>query len=272
MNGRGYIGGSSIPGILGVSPFRTPLDEYLNITGEADTSPSPEDRAFFDDRKEWEPIAFKRFERVTGMKILRTNVRYDDPNLPWAKAEIDFEPSDVDNGETKTSRPELAYQWGVPGVDEPPLYVTAQAMWGLGVTRHLGKQHTYVQRFGLDENDIYHVDADDALIIDIRDRAAFFWKHHIEKRRPPQPSTLDDVLKLYGRGTDRAVEASDDIKDALEARAKAMNTIAIHDAIKLQAELEIKKFMRDASVLTIGGRVVATWKADVRGIRTFRTK
>jgi hypothetical protein len=35
--------------------------------------------------------------------------------------------------------------------------------------------------------------------------------------------------------------------------------------------LQIQKFMRDASVLTINGKTVATWKADSRGIRSFRT-
>src|SRR5215469_5129954 len=147
MSGRDYIGGSRIPGILGVSPYRTPLDEYYVITGEIDMTPTPDKLAFFEERKEWEHIAFKRFERVTGMRILRTNTRYDDPHFSWAKAEIDFEPSESDNGETKTSDPQMRYQWGVPGQDEPPLYVTAQAVWGLGVTRHLGKDHTYVQRF-----------------------------------------------------------------------------------------------------------------------------
>lgn len=272
MTGRGYIGGSSIPGILGVSPYATPLDEYFKITGEMDTTPTPERQQFFDERKEWEPIAFKRFERVTGMRILRTNVRYDDPVYPWAKAEIDFEPSETDNGETKTSDPSVRWMWGEPGVDEPPLYVTAQAMWGLGVTRHMGKDHTYVQRFGLNENDLFHVYYDEALNIEIRDRALHFWTHHIEKRRAPQPSNLNDVLKLYGRGTERAVEATDEIREALEARTKALQHIAIQDAGKLKAELTIKTFMRDASTLTVRGQVVATWKADKRGIRTFRQK
>ena len=29
----GYCGGANIAGILGISPFRTPLDEYLLISG-----------------------------------------------------------------------------------------------------------------------------------------------------------------------------------------------------------------------------------------------
>lgn len=268
----GYCGGSNVAGILGVSPYRTALDEYFTITGEGGGDISEAQREFFEDRKEWEPIAFKRFERKTGMRILRSNVRYDDHSLPWAKAEIDFEPSEEDNGETKTAAPEVRWMWGEPEIDEPPLYITAQVMWGLGVTKHLGKTHTYVQRFGLNDNAIYHVHADDALIIDIRERVMHFWKHNIEKRRPPLPSTLDDVLKLYGRGTERAVEAPQDIRQALEARFNAMNRIKVAEGDKLAAELEIKKFMRDASVLTIGGKVVATWKADVRGIRQFRMK
>lgn len=269
MSGRGYIGGGMIAAILGVSPFGTPLDAYYAITGELDMSPDAPKQSFFDRRKEWEPYAFKCFERCAGIKIVRTNVRYDDPGFAWAKAEIDFETEDGFNGELKTGRPEVAWMWGTPGLEEPPLYVTAQVMWGLGVT---GKSHCYVHRFDLDDDAIYHVERDEELIIDIRERALRFWNHHVVPRRPPPPSNVEDVLKLYGKGTERAVEATPDIIQALDARADACAAGKLADANKTMADTKIKLFMRDASVLTIRGKPVATWKANVNGIRTFRIK
>lgn len=267
MSGRGYIGGAHIAAILGVSPFMTPLDAYYSITGERDVSPSDDKRSFFDRRKAWEPMATACFEGATGIKVVRRNHRYDDSVFPWAKAEIDFETEDDSNGETKTCRPDVAWMWGTPGLEEPPMYVTAQAMWGLGIHP---KPQCYVHRFDLDDDAIYHVARDDDLIHEIRERALHFWRHHIEKKRAPQPTNVEDVLKLYGRGTERAVEATDDVIKALEARAAAKKKQKLLDAEFVSADFTIKNHMRDASALTVRGKLVATWKADKRGIRTFR--
>ena len=74
---RGYIGGGNIAGILGLSPFKSPLDEYLTITGD-EAEISDAQREFFDDRRDLEPWAAKKFTRATGLQVIRSNVRYDD--------------------------------------------------------------------------------------------------------------------------------------------------------------------------------------------------
>ena len=116
------------------TPFRTPLDEYLLIVNELQDELTPEKAEFFEDRRDLEPWAAKKFTRKTGLAVVRANERYSDAEFPWAKAEVDFETEDGSNGETKTVHPNAVSGWGDPETEEPPLYVTAQAMWGLGVT------------------------------------------------------------------------------------------------------------------------------------------
>jgi putative phage-type endonuclease len=270
MTGRGYLGGGDIAAVCGIDPRRTPLDAYAHITGEFAVGESADDREFFDRRKAWEPVANAIFEQRMDMKILITNVRYQDPVLPWARAEIDFEPSGNNNGETKTVRADVRYLWDEPviGTEEPPEYVTCQVMWGMGVN---GRDGCHVHALDLDTSWFYFVPRDEETIMIVRDQAARFWKNHVEKRRPPLPQDVDDLNRLYGRGTQRTVEASPEIVEALAARAKAKNLRTIQDAAMSSATLEVQKFMRDASVLTINGKTVATWKADSRGIRSFRT-
>src|ERR1700744_499412 len=130
VSDRYYIGGGIIAMVLGISPFGTPLDAYYAITGERPVDITDEKQQFFEERKEWEPIAFQRFTRKTGLEIVRCNHRYTDRVWPWARAEIDFEFEDGSNGETKTVEVWSAPYWGIAGVDEPPAYITAQAMWG----------------------------------------------------------------------------------------------------------------------------------------------
>jgi putative phage-type endonuclease len=268
---RGYIGGGNIAGILGISPFKTALAEYQTITGESPEEITPEQAEFFEDRRDLEPWAAKKFTRRTGLAVVRTNVRYDDADFPWAKAEIDFEAEDGGNGETKTVHPNAVRDWGDPDADEePPMYVTAQAMWGMGVHR---TTHCYVQALvGFDDYRLFRIERDDDLIREIRQQAARFWRFHIEPRRPPQPVNAEDVVRLYARDTGRAVEADPEIRAAVADLATERQVIALHTTRKEQHEFRIKAFMRDATTLLVHGQPAVTWKARADGVRVFRIR
>lgn len=274
---RGYVGGANIAGILGLSPFRTPLDEYLLIVNELQDELTPEKAEFFEDRRDLEPWAAKKFTRKTGLPVCRTNMRYSDAEFEWAKAEIDFEvyttPSldEEANGETKTVHPNAVSGWGDPDAgEEPPLYVTAQAMWGLGVT---GRQLCYVQALiGFDDHRIYEVRRDDELIAEIRRQAERFWKYHVLPRRPPPPTNVEDLLRLYPRGTGRAVEADTETQLSMTELHALRQRIKLLEAQKAVEEFKIKGFMRDATTLTAGGIAIATWKPRSDGVRVFNLK
>jgi putative phage-type endonuclease len=268
---RGYVGGGNIAGILGLSPFKSPLDEYLTITGD-EQEITPKQAEFFEDRRDLEPWAAKKFTRRTGLQVVRTNQRYDDATFPWAKAEVDFEPDeDGSNGETKTVHPNAVSAWGDPDAgEEPPTYVTAQAMWGLGVT---GRARCYVQALiGFDDYRLYVVERDDALIAEIRRQAANFWRFYVEPRRMPAPTRVEDLLRLYATDSGRAVEANADIRDTLEALCNERQALKLHTARKDVHEYAIKAYMRDATTLLVNGQPAITWKARADGVRVFRIR
>lgn len=274
LSDRGYVGGGNIAAILGLSPFQSPLDAYFSITNELPVELSPAKRKFFDRRKALEPFAAECFEMATGLNIVERNHRYDDPHFPWAKAEIDaevIENGDIVNIETKTVSMSSAWQWGDPEEgEEPPLYVTAQVFWGLGVT---GREKAYVHALiGLDDDRIYEVHRDERLIEDIRSHASKFWKYHVEPRRMPQPTTVEDLQRLYARDSGRAVEADSAALTAIESMDKVKRHLKLLDSEKLIHELEIKKFMRDATTLTQRGIAIATFKSRADGVRVFRVK
>jgi putative phage-type endonuclease len=268
---RGYIGGGNIAGILGLSPFRTPLDEYLLIVNELQDEITPEQAEFFEDRRDLEPWLAKKFTRRTGLQVVRTNVRYQDAEFPWAQAEIDFEVEDGSNGETKSVHPNAVGAWGDPDAgEEPPAYVTVQAMWGLGVKP---APKTYVQAMvGFDKHLVYESHRDDELIAEIRAQAARFWKYHIVPRRPPPPVNVDDLLRLYPRGTGRAVEADTETQLAMTELHALRQRIKLLESQKALQEYQIKGFMRDATTLTAGGIAIATWRARTDGVRVFNLK
>lgn len=251
---RGYIGGGNIAGILGVSPYKSPLDEFLTITGQADDI-DPEREAFFKRRKALEPFVTEVFEQRTGIRVARRNVRYTHPVHTFIKAEIDFEPGD-ENGEIKTVHPLAARDWGDAGTDDIPVYVTAQAMHGLMVT---GRAAAWIHALiGLDDDRIYRIERDNALIADIEAREVEFWRAYVMRGVAPDASTVADVARLYPRDSGRTVEADDAAEADLE-RLKAITPLA-KEAEEIKDRLRL--YMRDATTLTVAGKPAATWKAQ----------
>lgn len=278
MTGRGYIGGGHIAAILGISPYQTPLDAYCEITGDMPRAMADQKEAeqqeFFWRRRALEPFANACFERQTGLKIVCENRRYDDKEFPWAKAEIDAEFDDPISGErcnieTKTARVEVRDQWGDPRLDEePPPYITVQGMWGLGVTgRHIVYVHGLI---GLDESRIYRIERQDDLIAISRERAAWFWNHHVVPRRPPLPVSEGDLKRLFPRDSGRSVEVTDAVQEEYRRALIAASRLRIAEVDYAKHTLALKMHMRDATTLTYKGKPLARWKADSRGVRTFR--
>lgn len=252
---RGYIGGGNVAGILGVSPYKSPLDEFLTITGQAEPL-SVEREAFFKRRKALEPFAAEVFENETGLRIVSRNVRYTDADHAYIKAEVDFETEDGGNGETKTVHPLAAKDWGDAGTDEIPVYVTAQAMHGLMVR---GNSHTWVHAIiGLDDDRIYRIERDEETIAAMRAHEVAFWIDHVLPMVPPEPRTVEDVLRLFPRDSGRAVEADASAIADIERIRYIQPLVKELDEIKDRVRL----YMRDATSLTCDGKPLATWKAQ----------
>lgn len=252
---RGYIGGGNAAGILGLSPFKSPLGEFLTITGQDDETPEDHER-FFARRKALEPFATVAFEQATGLTIETSNQRYTDSEHSFIRAEIDAEASDSSNLEIKTVHPMAANQWGDSGSDDLPLYVTAQAMHGLMVRP---KQYAWVVALiGFDDTRVYRVHRDEEAIAMLRAREVLFWNDHVLPMIQPEPSSLSDVLRAFKQDSGRSVEADESAARAW-ARIKELAPL-----VKEQEELkdQLKLYMRDATTLTSDGKALATWKTQ----------
>lgn len=254
IRNRHWIGGGNIAGILGLSPFKTPLQEYLTIIGEEEP-PSDDQLDFFARRKALEPFAVALFERETGKKIVRANERYTDREHAFIKAEIDAE-TDGENIEIKSVHPLAAAAWGPAGNDEIPAYVAAQAMHGLMVT---GRRVCYpVAMIGFDDFRVYRIERDEETIAGLRAHAVAFWRNHVERMVPPEPTTSEDVQRLFERDNGLSIEATPEIFAALLELKKCKEAEKFGEKM---AE-EIKVFMGENTMLTLGGEPLATWKTQ----------
>lgn len=256
---RYYIGGGNVAGILGVSPYRSPLDEFLTIVG-AQPEPSPERIRFFNRRKALEPFAAEAFTEATGRTITHRNRSYQHPNFPHLRAELDFEVDDGGSGETKTVHSLAVREWGESD-GEIPVYVEAQVQHGLGVS---GKSHAWVHALvGLDEDRIYRVERDDELIAGCTFRLDCWWKDHVLTGVAPEPTTIEDLRALYPQDSGAIATASDEIScRVLSLKLAKIDAKVIEKDIE-ELALLVKLAMRGASTLVDHrGKPLATWKAQ----------
>lgn len=299
---RTYLGGSDIAGVMGLSPWQTPLQVYERKTSGVPELLTDEKRRFFARRKRQEPVIAEMLLDEYGIEVTRLSLdadpnRYRDEEYPFMAAEIDFEclmseaireafpdrpqlcaiPDGVLlNGEIKTVHPFSAKHWGEQGSEDVPIHYAAQVMHGLGITK---RPATIVAAlFGIDNLLAFPVMADPDTIAAVRAKAVAFWTEHVVPRIPPDPINMDDMMRLLSRVNGRPVEADEETIARLSALRRIRGDMAAMENEKKELEFQIADYVRrqwaidpgmetqalDDAVLTFGGQKVATWKGQSR--------
>lgn len=263
-----YLGGSDAAAILGVSPWRTPLEVYeAKVNGEKEIDEAK--RLFFKRRKRQEPIIAEILTEEYGLDIVRLSTDEDqnrliDPEYSFLAAEIDFEFRINDaardqfpvlavlergtlcNGEIKTVHPFKAHEWGEEGSEEIPVYYTAQTTHGLSVTRRPACLTAAL--FGVDSVKCFPQLRDEETIAWLRHMEVIFWTQHVLAGIPPDPTSMDDVTRVLEKIDGYPVELSPKGAEAL---------------FSLQAARSEQKRLKDeeaAHALTVALEVCQAWQ------------
>lgn len=172
---RTGIGSSDAAAAIGLNPYQSQLELWMQKTGKADllptVDPSDDTSPMF-----WgtllEPIVAAHYTKRTGNKVRRVNAVLQHPEHPWMLANVDREvvgAPDVQLLECKTA--------GIHGIrlwrDGVPEYVQIQVMHQLAVT---GKQAAdVVVLVGGQELRIFRIERDEALIARLIVLEKAFW-------------------------------------------------------------------------------------------------
>lgn len=254
-----YIGSSDVAGILGISPWRSPLDVYLDKTRGREPVTAEKEKLFRRGTR-MEPYVIDLLAEEEQLSVVARGNRYIDKEFGFIAAEIDAETDDGRNVEIKTVSPFKSREWGDQQTDEIPVHYTAQVMHGLMVT---GRDTCMLGvLIGGDDFRVYRVERDDEIIAAIRQREVEFWQR-IQHQVPPEPIAVSDIMRLYGV-TDSG--ASIEATDAIAATCRDMAACAA-EIKSLTEQLDghkerLQMFMGEASALTYQGKVLATWKAQ----------
>ena len=262
------LGGSDIAAVLGLSPWRTPLDVYLDKTGQTpDLEPN--------EAMHWgtvlEDVVARHYAETTGHTVQRVNTLLRHPKYDWMLANLDraiVQPGSRARWdgeklagaegvlEVKTASAYKADEWTGESL---PVYYTTQVLWYMAVTSLpyadvavlIGGNH-YEQR---------RVEFDPELARDIRERCEAFWCRHVLAGLPPEPVNAADVVKLYPQDNGTLIEAdadllrlvgeARDIRARVKADEQALDSLT--DAIKVR--------LGEATGLAVQGAPILTWKA-----------
>lgn len=260
MDRTKYLGGSDVAGILGISPWKTQLDVYLDKVQPRVREYDPDRERLFSRGKRMEPYVIDLLQEETGLQIVRRGQRYIDPELPFVAAEIDAEAETGENIEIKTSSPFKSREWGEEQTDEIPVYYTAQAMHGMMVTG--APVCVFGVLIGADDFRVYRIERDEETIAGIRAKEIEFWQR-VMRKDAPEPTTVQDVFTLYGKNDSGAAIAANEAIEADVLSLKNYNEdLKRLSKLATACEDRIKLYMGDASTLTMHGSPVVTWKAQ----------
>jgi putative phage-type endonuclease len=252
------IGGSDVGAILGVNPYKTPYDVWLEKTGrEMPVDLSDNDAVMAGNL--FEDAVAKFYEIREGKKVRRWNdTRFHD-DMPWLAGNVDR----IVQGERRILECKTAGMfakgWGEPGTDEVPESYLLQVMhymsvWGYDVADLavvIGGQQYRKYTFKFDQ-ELFDV---------VAEHLRSFWFNNVIADVPPEPSSLLEIEQFYKKDNGDAVTATAEVAEATERREALKTAKKETEAAIDEQEAIIKGHMGEHAILVDQfGTKLATWK------------
>ena len=261
------VGGSEALAYCGKDPRCTELELY-----ERKINPPTGDAPLDDDpRRAWgrrlEPIVREWLEEELDRRIIKPMEMLRSKTVPMMIAHVDgiteatraYDPEGV---EIKTADRFMAQEFGQVETDQIPVRYILQVTHYMVVTG-LKRFHIGALVGGNDARH-YVVDFDPELAGMLIAKARLFWSH-VEKRTPPEPTTLADTVRRWPRSLESSVVATPNIIEAIR-ELKTLRADERHASEKADAiEVTLKAFMADNAAVTDGThQILATWRSQSR--------
>lgn len=266
-----YLGGSDAAAAVGVSPWKTPLQLYMEKRGETDaqelvSNATGGDPMFWGTHLEG-PIADA--SRLYGLKLAKVNKEFKHPDHDFIRGHIDRRVVGVrEMVEIKNIGFRTAHHWGEAETDDIPLYYMTQAFHYLGLTQYQ-RCHFLVLVGGQDLRH-YVLERDQEAIDMLYRRLELFWSS-VQTGSPPAPQSSADLTLLYPNAVKGEIVQVD------AGTRKNLYSLRQAQAELKQAEETVESFknvlkyeMKTADLLYDGEHEAATWKAQSR--RSFNSQ
>lgn len=249
-----YIGGSDVGAIIGVSPYATPIEVYLEKRGERTVEVNDAMRM----GSLLEDAVVQLYEQQQGVRTVRRNRPYIHPDHPFLQGHVDRlvvgEPGLMDAKVTL-----YGPGYGEPGTDQVPPHIACQMQWYMGLSGRRWADVAVLRDMRLS---VYRVEHDPELYAALVSEAVGFWDR-VQTGTPPDVDGTDAyrayISERFPKDDGTEMVATPELAVLVEELAAAQ---AATKAAKAHEELvknRIREVMGEASVLLApAGKV--TWK------------
>lgn len=250
------LGGSDMAAVLGLSPWRSPIDVWLDKT--SDTVEEKESEPMY-----WgnvlEEVVAQEFAKRSGFKVRNNNFTLQSEQYTYLLANIDREIVGLDAGlECKTANAFKANEWD--GDNVPDAYYI-QCQHYMAVT---GKSSWWIAALIGGNTFVYkEIKRNEEVIKAIIDTGAAFWEL-VESKTMPAPDDTKQcenaLKKLYQKSNGQSVELPANYGNMIIDYLEIKNQLSELETKKRGIENVMKDFLKDNERATYGEHFVS-WKS-----------
>lgn len=239
-----FIGSSDAAAVLGLDPYRAPIDVYYDKTFNIISNGSSHNDAI--EVGNWcEDAVLKWFSDKHNLSIIRNQFRVHDNGIMAANIDALVKNDPTQAIEAKTTGIISRYigeEWGEVETDQVPERIALQCQHQMAVIPTLQTVWVPVLMGGIGLRH-YRVERNEEMIRDLTMIEEAFWRDHVEKMTPPGGMPSLDTLKHIKRKPNKTVDlsdalvelymkASDDAKAAADAKEEMQKALinALGDA------------------------------------------
>ncbi len=255
------IGGSDVAAIMGLSPWKTPLDVYLEKTmtvpmGE-DFEPMADKPALARGRRcekyILEEYADHTFNILTPGRLIRH------PRYPFLQGHVDAFVKGCEG--ILVEAKSVAGSPSIWDNEIPPYYKTQVAHYALISDCWRVDVPVLFDRWQYACFSYYR---NPKFEDDILQACLAFWHDHVLKENPPKPRSLNDVQSLYPTPEATGCPVTKEIQEDLEQLACVLQTKKKLTEREETIKVRIMDYMKEHEMLLDGANVLATWKGQKR--------
>lgn len=259
---RTGIGGSDTAAILGVSPWATPLNVWLDKTGRVIDKPESEAMRI---GTELEDFVARRYAQETCRTVQRFNRMLRKGCLLGNLDRLVVMPGEKVASHKGEIRTDTLLECKTTSVDwngEVPLYYQTQVLHYMGLDPML--RHADVAALNLlkKEFSIYRVERDDEVIAAMQEKLCAWWEEFVVADRMPEAASEADCKLIWAiSNPGKKVAADNEVRQKLDEFRAARDAEKEAKKQKEKLQADICAYMKDAEVLTdASGNALATWK------------
>ncbi len=202
---RKGIGGTDAAAILGLSPWRSPMDVFLDKTGrlQDESKPDPDREILLEFGSQVEAVVANIYSRVTGRTLRTVDGVVRHPEFPMILGSPDRLVVGERRGVEIKSEIQFSNKFGDPGTDEIPEHYAVQCMHYMAIVDadawDLALLHGGLWR------GIYTIPRDRNLEREMLQILADWWQRHVVADIPPEIDGSDGSARYLAQKFERNV-------------------------------------------------------------------